>query len=61
MNNVQVREAKGFIPWWKIAEKAGVAEITLVKWMRKELDAEKKERVMKAIKDVKEEMLRDMQ
>jgi len=37
------------IPQWKIAQRLGVTEMTLYRWMRVELDPEKSERIRQAI------------
>ena len=37
---------------WQIAEKLGVSEITFSRWLRKELSADKKEKIKQAIKEV---------
>lgn len=37
---------------WEIAEKLGVSEITFSRWLRKELPADKKEKIKQAIKEV---------
>ena len=34
---------------WEVAEAVGVSEMTMVKWLRRELDDEKKARVRKGI------------
>lgn len=54
--NLEIREAKGKIPYWMIAEVLGVSEGTLQRWMRKEMSVHKKEEVMDAIIKIKNEM-----
>jgi hypothetical protein len=53
--NLDVREAKGKIPLWVIAERLNIHVTTLNGWMRQEMDAEKKGRIMGAIAAIKEE------
>lgn len=53
--NLEVREAKGKIPAWIIAEKMGIHEKTLYAWLRFDLSDERKEAVLNAIREVKEE------
>jgi uncharacterized protein YjcR len=53
--NEDIKKAKGFIPNWVIAEKLGVSENTIYRWMRQELSDDKKQRILNAIKDIKQE------
>lgn len=53
--NEDIKKAKGFIPNWVIAEKLGVSENTIYRWMRQELSDDKKQRILNAIKDIKRE------
>ena len=39
---------------WEVADAIGISEITMVKWLRKELDDERKAIVRKGIAAVKE-------
>lgn len=54
--NADIKQAKGKIPNWAIAEKLGVSEQTWYLWLRKELDPEVKERVFAIIDELKTEM-----
>lgn len=54
--NEDIKRARGNIPNWAIAEKLGVSENTLYRWLRQELPAEKKKSIYKAIKQVQEEI-----
>ncbi|WP_453992380.1 hypothetical protein [Bacillus nitroreducens] len=54
--NSDIRKVKGDIPAWLIAEKLGIHEKTLYSWLRFEMSREKKEDVLRAIEEVKEEM-----
>lgn len=44
------------IPNHAIAEKLGVHENTLMRWLNKELSKEKKQHILSAIEEVKKEM-----
>lgn len=48
-----IKEAK--IHHWEIAEALSVSEMTLVRWLRKELSDEKKQLILTAIEHLKEE------
>ena len=37
---------------WEVADAIGISEMTMVKWLRKELDAERKARIRKGIAEV---------
>lgn len=39
---------------WQIAEQLGISEITFSRWLRTELDSEKKELIKTAIREIKE-------
>ncbi len=54
MANIDVRfaaKAAG-VPFWKLGEKMGVSEVTIVRRLRKELPPEKKQIYFQAIKDI---------
>lgn len=55
--NKEIREKmkKYGIPQWLLAEKLGIGELTLGKWLRIELDPAKKEMVNNAIDELIEE------
>jgi len=38
---------------WQVADKVGVCEMTLIRWLRKELSEEKRNRVCLAIEDLR--------
>ena len=42
------------IPYWKIAAKIGVCEMTIVRWMRG-YDPEHHDKILHAIRDLKQE------
>lgn len=54
--NESIEKAKGSIPYWVIAEKLGVHENTIQNWMKKEMDEERKEKVMAAIDHIKKQV-----
>lgn len=53
--NLEIRKEKGKIPTWIIAEKMGIHEKTLYAWLRFDLSQERKEAVLTAIREAKEE------
>jgi hypothetical protein len=54
--NKEIREAKGAIPFWIIAERLGVHENTVQNWMKREMSQARKEKVMCVIAEIKEEI-----
>lgn len=58
--NQEVREAKSNIPLWRIAKQLGVSEQTLIRWLRVEMDEQKKTRVLVAITEIKNEMVQQL-
>lgn len=40
---------------WEVADAIGISEMTMVKWLRRELDDERKERIRQGIKIVVEQ------
>ncbi len=57
MNNIEIKaELKASkIPYWKIADKLGVHENTIIRRMRKELSEEDYKRFCAAIAEIKKE------
>lgn len=57
MSNTELRaELKAAkIPYWMIADKLGVHENTVIRLMRHELSCEDRERINKAIAEIKKE------
>lgn len=51
--NKELREEKGDIPFWVIADHLGVHEVTLMRWFRTEMKNERKEKILNAIKEIK--------
>ena len=54
LNPVFWRE-KGEIQLWKIGEKLNVSEMTLIRWLRKPIDAKKMEEILEVINQLKNE------
>lgn len=56
-NNKDIRESmlQANLYYWQIAEKIGVHENTLYRWMRKELKEKEKKKILQAIEDLKNE------
>ncbi|MDA1843978.1 hypothetical protein PDK16_18645 [Bacillus cereus] len=51
--NLDIREMKGKIPTWIIAERLGIHENTFYHWMRKEMLPERKKKVAAIIEEIK--------
>lgn len=58
--NKDVVEAKGNIPYWVIGQRLGVHENTVRHWMRNEMVPKKKAEVLKAIEEIKQELLQEV-
>lgn len=54
--NQDIRDYKGIIPFWLIAERLGIHENTIHNWMKSEMKAERKKLVIEAIEEIKQEM-----
>lgn len=57
MENQRVKQAarSAGIPYWKIGEKLGVCEQTIVRWLRVPLTSEKERKIMEAIDEIRKE------
>ena len=44
-----------FVPQWKVADRLGISEMTLIRWLRKELPEGKRLQIMQAIEQLKKE------
>jgi len=55
MSNLEIREEikKSRLFHYEIADALGVSESAFSKWFRSEMDAERKEKVMRAIESIK--------
>lgn len=54
-NDIRTIAAENNIYLWEIADKLGVHESTLMRWLRKELSDEVKAKIMLAIKEIRGE------
>ena len=57
LKNVEIRNIvrKNRLFFWEVAEAAGISEVTLTRWLRTELNDERRERVMQAINTLLEQ------
>ncbi len=55
MANFELKQAMkaAFVPQWKVADYLGVSEMTLIRWLRKEVSAEKRDKIMQAVEHLK--------
>lgn len=53
--NKDIRNEKGSIPYWRIAEVLRISEFTLIRWMRLELSGSRKKSIIEAIKVLRDE------
>lgn len=55
--NKEIREAirKARVKQWEVAQALGIAEETLIRWLRRELTEERKTAIMSAIEKIKGE------
>ncbi|GAB6259312.1 hypothetical protein [Peribacillus sp. N1] len=53
--NEEIKRAKGSVPNWVIAEKLGIHENSFYRLLRQELSKEKKEEILKIIKELKQD------
>lgn len=53
--NREILNAKGWIPYWEIAQVLAIHENTLRNWMKSEMDSERKQLVMDAISQINEQ------
>lgn len=58
--NQDIRQAKGIVPWWMVADKLGISVATIYIWLRHEMPKEKKDRVLAAIDECKNEIRRSI-
>ncbi len=56
MENAKIRKAikDANVFQWQVADKLGVSEQTLIRWLRKEVSSEKSEKILSAIRELKE-------
>ena len=57
MSNTDIRQAitESGLKYWQVADALNVSDSTFTKWLRKELDPDKKAAVLKAIDKLKAE------
>ncbi|MDA2597304.1 hypothetical protein ACTFOZ_17120 [Bacillus cereus group sp. MYBK71-2] len=55
--NQDIKGMKGKIPNWMIAEKLGVHENTVIRWLRSDLSIERKQKFITVIKEIKREKI----
>ena len=51
-NDLRGYMRKHFVPYWKLALKIGVAESTLIRWLRTELPEHKKQEYMSMVDEI---------
>ncbi|MEN3132678.1 hypothetical protein [Bacillus albus] len=54
--NQDIKNLKGRIPNWMIAEKLGVHENTVIRWLRSDLSVDRKRKIITAIEGIKAEV-----
>ncbi|MCG3795991.1 hypothetical protein CON78_26105 [Bacillus toyonensis] len=54
--NQDIKNLKGRIPNWMIAEKIGVHENTVIRWLRGDLPVERRQKILAAIEGIKKEV-----
>lgn len=59
IRNKELRQAKGKIPTWLIAEKLGIHENTLFRRFRREMNKCDKKEILDAIKEINIEMSKE--
>ena len=52
---IRMTARKNKIALWEIAEKLGISEATITRWMRVQIPEEKENRILQAIKEIVEE------
>lgn len=54
MNNIEIRQTieKKRLKYWEVAKEVGIDPATLSKWLRVELEGEKKQRIIDAINKI---------
>lgn len=58
-SNKDVLKVKGWIPYWEIADKLSIHENTLRNWMKREMDLKRKELVLNAIKEIRQQQVQE--
>lgn len=52
---IRARAKSARVFWWQVAQELGVAESTVIRWLRTELDADSKQKIMDAISRIEKE------
>lgn len=55
-NKIRVAARVAGVPFWKIAQKIGISEPTLTRWLRMPLSAEREGIILAAIKELEKEV-----
>lgn len=55
-NKIRVAARVAGVPFWKIAQKIGISEPTLTRWLRMPLSAEREGIILAAIKGLEKEV-----
>ena len=43
------------VPMWRVAKRLGISEVTISRWLREELSAEKRELILSIIEELSEQ------
>lgn len=52
---IRARAKSASVFWWQVAQELGVAESTVIRWLRTELNADSKQKIMDAISKIEKE------
>lgn len=55
-NEVRERIKNAGFAQWRIAEKLGVCEMTIIRWMRTPLSEERKQKILEAVEELSKEV-----
>lgn len=59
-NKIRVAARVAGIPFWKIAQKIGISEPTLTRWLRVPLSSERESIILTAIRELEESVQGDV-
>ena len=59
--NTEIREEikRSYLKYWEVADRLNISAVTFTVWLRHELPKEKKQLVLNAIRDLKNESVRN--
>jgi hypothetical protein len=59
LQNQDIKNAihKANLYQWQVAQKIGVSEMTLIRWLRTQIDSSKKQQIFSAIEELRKEVL----